>query len=155
MSLGGRNYAVTASSTLAASATLPLVTLISTAAVRPRLYEFILGSSGAPANQATRFAWQRCTTAGTAGSSLTPQALDPADPAAVTTSGLATFSVGPTLTASAFLNDVGLNQQATFRWLANPGGEMVMPATAANGLALMPLSVSSAYTAETTLYFAE
>ena len=50
MSLGGRNYAVSASSTLAASATLPVVTLVSTAAVRPRLYEFILGSSGVPAN---------------------------------------------------------------------------------------------------------
>lgn len=155
MSLGGRNYSVSGTSTLAASATLPLVTLISTAAVRPRLYDFTLGSSGAPANQAVRYAIQRCTTAGTPGSSITPQALDPADPVAVVTSGLATFSVGPTLTANAFLFDLGLNQQGTYRWLAAQGGELVMPATAANGLALMPLAVSSAFAAEFVMHFSE
>jgi hypothetical protein len=153
MSLGGRNYASAGSYTLAASATLPVVTLVSTTAVRPRLYEFNLGSSGAPANQAARFAWNRISTTGTQGSGITPAPIDPGDPACVTTSGLGTFSVAPT--AGTLLFQCGLNQQATYRWLANPGGELIMPATASNGIELLTPAVSSAWACEFTLYFAE
>lgn len=151
----GRNYSITGNTSLAASATLPALTVIGTTAVRTMVYDYILGSSGSPADAAARLTWQRCTTAGTAGSSITPQAIDPGNPAAVTTSGLATFSVGPTLTASALLAEVGINQRATFRWIAAPGGELMIPATSANGLALMPIAVSAAFTLEATVYIAE
>lgn len=153
MSLGGRNYSTVGSYTLVASATLPVTTLISTAAVRPRLYEFDLGSSGAPANQASRFTISRVSTTGTVGSSVTASPIDPGDPASVTTAGLGTFSVAPT--AGVVLMQFGLNQQATFRWLANPGGELIMPATAANGLELLSPAVSSAWAAEFTMFFSE
>lgn len=151
----GRNYAICNSSSLAQSSTLPLVTLIGTAAVRAGLYEYVFGSSGSPADNAVQYSFQRCTTAGTAGSSITPQALDPGDPAAVSTSGLATFSGGPTLTANAFLAQFGLNQRATYRWIAAPGAELKIPATANNGIAVLPIAVSAAFTSQFTLYFFE
>lgn len=151
----GRDYSIAFSSSLAQSATLPLVTLIGAATVRPGIYEYVFGSSGSPADNAAQYTFQRCTTAGTAGSSFTPVPLDPADPASTSSSGLATFSAGPTLTAAALLAQFGLNQRATYRWIAAPGAELKIPATANNGIAVMPVAVSAAFTAQATLYFFE
>lgn len=141
-----RRYAITGQATTAASATLPLLTVISAVTVRPKIYDVIVGSAATPADNAAKFQFQRCTSAGTAGSALTPQALDPGDPASLTTSGLAVFSVGPTLTAAAILLQWSQNQRATFRWVAAPNGEMILPATAASGVALMsPSGAAIAY----------
>ena len=150
-----RNYTVTANATNTASATLPLLTLISATSIRPRVFSFDLGSDATPADHAVKYAIQRCTTTGTPGSSITPTALDPADPAAITTSGLAVFSVGPTLTANAFLWQQALNQRASYHWQAAPGRELVLPATASNGLALMSLLVDSAFNADLCFHFEE
>lgn len=141
----GRRYSIAGNATNTQSATLPTITVISTTAVRPKIYDIICGSDATPADHAVKYAVQRCTSAGTQGSGITPQALDPGDPAAVTTSGLAVFSVGPTLTASAFLLQWPQNQRATFRWVAAPNSEIILPATAANGVAFMPLVVDSAF----------
>ena len=151
----GRNYAVATTAALASSSTLPLLTIIGTAAVRSMIYEFEFGSSGTPADSAASFTIQRCTTAGTPGSSFTPVAIDPGDPAAVSTCGLATFSAGPTLTSNAYLYNFGINQRATFRWIAAPGSELKIPATASNGLAFMPLNVSTTWTPQFTVLIAE
>ena len=137
-----RSYAVNGNATNTQSATLPLLTLISAATIRPRIYDFVLGSDATPADNAGKYVFQRCTTAGTPGSSITPHALDPADPAALASSGLAIFSVGPTLTAGAFCLQFAVNQRATFRWVSAPGKEIVLPATASNGVALVPTVVA-------------
>lgn len=149
----GRNYSVALSATNTASSTLPLVGISSTAAIRPAIYEFVFGSSGAPANQACSFLFQRATTVG-AGTAFTPVALDPGDPASTATSNI-TYTTGPTLTANAHLYRFGLNQQATFRWIAAPGSEMKAPATANNGIMCLNIATSTTWTAEGTLYFAE
>ena len=48
----------------------------------------------------------------------------------------------PTLTANAFLYQAALNQRATFRWVAQPYGEILIPATASNGI-MIGLSAAS------------
>jgi len=149
----GRNYAVVVSATNTASSTLPLVGITGGTTVRPCIYEFVFGSSGAPANQAASFVFQRGTAAGTS-TAFTPVALDPADLASTTTAGF-TYTVTPTLTANAFLYRFGLNQQATFRWIAAPGSEMKVPATASNGIFCLNIATSTTWTAEATLLFAE
>jgi len=150
----GRNYSVDVSATNTQSSTLPWAGIWQTGTtVRPAIYEFSLGSSGAPANQAASCLFQRSTSVG-ASSSFTPVALDPGDPASTTAAGF-TFTTGPTLTANAYLYRFGLNQQATFRWIAATGSEMKAPATANNGISLLNPAVSSTWTAEGTLLFAE
>src|SRR5258708_2563658 len=125
-----RSYSVNGNATNTPSATLPLITLISATSIRPKLLAIEMGCDAAPADNAVKYVVQRCTTTGTVGSSITPQAIDPADPAAVTTSGLATFSVGPTLTASAFLLQWAQNQRQAYRWWAyDETRALVMPAT--------------------------
>lgn len=136
-----RKYAVNGNCVNTASATLPLGILIGATTIRPLIYDILVGSDATPADNAAKYNIQRSTTtgtwAGTGGAAITPQALDPADPAALATANQGIASVGPTLTAAAFLLQWAQNQRATFRWVAAPGSELKIPATANNGLALM------------------
>jgi len=100
---------------------------------RAFVYDFSLGCDASPADNSFVHIVQRCTTAGT-GSALTPNALDPGDSQAATMVVKDTVTADPTLTAAAFLFGVALNARATYRWVAAPGGELVTPATASNGI---------------------
>ena len=150
-----RSYAVSGAATNTASSTLPLITLIGSTSVRAKIFAFDVSAEGAPSDDAVKLTWQRCTTTGTAGSNPTPQVLDPADPAAQSTCGLAVFSVGPTLTANAFLWLGAINRRPTFHFQVAPTKEFVIPATANNGLALLPLAVTNAFTNDLTIHFEE
>lgn len=93
-----------------------------------------LGSEAAAADNPFLYVLQRCTTVGTR-TSVTPQPKDPADGACVTTAGQ-NHSVEPTYTANEIMKRVALNQRSTYRWYANPGDEIVVPATANNGIGI-------------------
>lgn len=150
-----RNYAVTGNATNTASAAAPLLTLISAASVQPKIHDIQISSDAAPADHAAKYRLQRCTTAGTPGSSLTPVALDMSHPASVATSGLAAFSGNPTLTANLYLLEIAVNQRIPYRWACKDGKEIVLPATANNGVALLCTVVDSAFNAIMTLHFEE
>lgn len=120
------------------------VLLLTAAAASPRrakIYDWTLGCGASPADNVFTHVGQRCTTAGT-GSALTPNSLDPADTLASTIVAKDTVTVDPTLTASALIFRKALNQRATFRWVAAPYGEIIIPATAANGI-MLGLSAAS------------
>ena len=125
-------YAIELNRTASATASLGSVTADATRPRRGKLYDVIFGSEATPADNAFRYIIQRVTAAGTS-TAVTPQALDPADAATEMDSG-ENHTIEPTYTAGAILLAVGLNQRATFRWVASPGGELVFPATASNGL---------------------
>lgn len=108
---------------------------------RARVYDWTLGCGAAPADNAFIHIIQRCTTAATA-TGLTPNALDPADTLASTIVAQDTVTADGTLTANAFLARKPLNQRATFRWVAAPYGEILIPATATNGI-MLGLSAAS------------
>src|SRR5438105_3924086 len=139
-----RSYTFNSNATNTQSATLPLATIISTANIRPELYQFRLSSDASPNDQSFKFGLQRCTTAGTPGSSPTAVANDPGDPAPQTTCGLAIFSVGPTLTANTFPLQDAAYMRGPYRWDCKDGKEIKIPATANNGLALMSLVLNGA-----------
>lgn len=104
---------------------------------RARIFDLTFGSSASPVvDQQWVWQCQRCTTVGT-GSSKVPNALDPADTLASTIQATDIYTVDPTLTAAAFVKSVGLNQRATFRWVAAPGKELVIPAATNNGIAVV------------------
>jgi hypothetical protein len=141
-----RNYQLNQSCTNTQSTTLPLATLISTANIRPKVYQFRMSSEAAPNDQSFKFGLQRCTSAGTPGSTPASFPNDMADPAGQATCGLAVFSGGPTLTANAFLLVDVPYLRGPYRWDCKDGREIVLPATANNGLALMSLVLNgSAY----------
>lgn len=126
-----------------ASATLSVGT-VTADATRPRRvkwYEVIFGSEASAADNPFLYTLQRCTAAGTS-TAVVPQPLDPADAATETDAG-ENHTIEPTYTAAAILLNIALNQRATFRWVAAPYGELVTPATAANGIGVQT-DVSSA-----------
>lgn len=120
---------------------------------RIKVYDLMFGSEATPADNAFLWQAQRCTTAGTS-TAVTPQPLDPADAAAVSTSG-ENHTVDPTLTAGAILLSIPLNQRASFRWVAAPGGELVIPATASNGIAFRTPTAGGLVAVTATVHFEE
>lgn len=154
----GRKYTISGTLTAPNSATAPLSTLNNPGtAIRPMIYDIFVGSTATPADNAARFQIQRSTTAGsTPTTTLTPQAIDPGDPAATAVGYQGTFGTNPTLTASAFLLNWSQNQRATVRWVAAPNSELIIPATSNNGLALVNAAIGgSAVAYEWSFLFAE
>lgn len=154
----GRKYSINGSLTAPNSATAPIMNLNNPGtAVRPMIYDVVVGSTATPADNAAKFQLQRSTTAGvTPTTTITPQAIDPGDPASTATTFQGSYGTNPTLTASAFVLQWSQNQRATFRWVAAPDSELVIPATSNNGLALVNSAIGgSAVAYEWYMLFAE
>lgn len=129
------------------AANVQSVLLINAAAASPsriKVFDYSIGCNATPADLSFTWIVQRSTTAGT-GSALTPNATDPADTLAAIAVCKDTVTADPTLTAAAFLWGVPLNQKASFRWVASPGDEIVIPATANAGI-MIGLSAASTTT---------
>lgn len=146
-----RKYAAFGSASAGTNKTILAVTSATT--IRPELYDIIVSSSGTAGDNATLFYAARYTAVGTS-TSVTPVALDPADPAALAAAGKA-HSAEPTYTAGAVLLEFAVNQRATFRWVAVPGGEIKLPATANNGVGVYSPSSTGTPTIEATIHWCE
>lgn len=117
-----------------------MVTLSAATATLRRAWvnDVIFGTDGAPTDNGCVCDISRITALGTA-TAVTPTLKDPAD-TAVGTVAQANATVEPTVTAASSLLSYGFNARATYRWFANPGSELVIPATNVNGLAARVLS---------------
>ena len=148
-----RRYAFDATRTTSGAAKT-VMTLGSATTIRPTVYYIVYGCAATPADNAHNIQINRITGLGT-GDAVTPLALDPADPASLTTCA-EDHSAEPTKTAGAILLSFSVNQQATFRWQTIPEEGLVSPATAANGLALVQILISGGTPkVEATFHFAE
>lgn len=148
----GRRYAIDGQDTNTAATSI--LGLTSAATIRPKVYDLIVGSDATPADNAAEYVLQRYTAAGTA-TGVTPKALDPGDPASLAAAGEA-HTVEPTYTADAIMLQWAQNQRATFRWVAAPGGEIILPATAANGVGIQVIGIAgSAVNMNATIHFEE
>lgn len=127
----------------AAGTDLPIVNCTGSATVRMALAHLILGSDATPADVAGEFVVDRTTDAGTGGTALVENALDPLSAAALVACVGGTFSTAPVDTANSNLLMIPLNQRATFTWWAREGFELYSILTAANGLMLNSTGMSS------------
>ena len=144
-------YATTGAMALIAADTV--LSVIAATTVRPKVYDIVLSSSSTPNSYSADFQIQRFSADGT-GTAVTPMPLDFADPVSITTSKH-TYTVEPTLTANEILLRIAHNQQATVRWVAVPGRELIVPALAGDGLALLCNAVSTQFTEVATIMFDE
>jgi hypothetical protein len=136
-----RRYA--ASGKAAAGSNLTIAELVAVGAtIRSRIYDILVSSDAAPADLAIECSFIRGTVSGTPTSTVTPRALDPADPASLMSLEVGTFT-GQTKTSNSSLLDFALNQRATFRWVSVPDGELVIPATADNWIGLETLNAGT------------
>jgi hypothetical protein len=132
---------------------------------RGKLYDILIGTNGTPADNYMEFAIARATVGttltwvGTVSSVSSGFGLDEADTgfsAFVTMNASAETNVAATLGQPFY---VGINQRASYRWVAAPGSEIVYPAvssgTGSNGLALKVRSGGYTSTVTGTLMFQE
>ena len=127
--------------------------IVSATTIRPKIYDIMATAYGTPNDYQAKYVVNRITTAGTS-TAVTPQALDPADPASLATAGMA-HSGEPTYTANAELLVMSRNLRHPYRWVAIPGREIVLPATAANGVGVLVKEVSTAWTDNVCFHFEE
>jgi hypothetical protein len=145
-------YAVECNRTASTTLSVGTVTADGTRPRRGKLFDLMFGSEATPADNVFLWQVQRCTAAGTS-TGVTPFPLDPADAATEADAG-ENHTVDATVTANAILLSIPLNQRASYRWVAAPGGELVYPATAANGLAVRT-PTATAVAVSATVHFEE
>lgn len=127
--------------------------LTSAATIRPKIYDVMCTGYGTPNDYQAKYVLNRYTAAGTS-TAKTPQALDNGDPASLASAGEA-HSAEPTYTANAVLLVISRNMRHPYRWVAIPGREIVLPATAANGVGVLVKEVSTAWTDNVCIHFEE
>lgn len=133
---------------------------------RGKIYDILVGTNGTPADNFMEFDLARVTAGttltwtGSVSSVSSGYPLDTADPgfqAFVTINTSAGSSAGSIATGEPWY--VGINQRASYRWVAAPGSEIVYPAassaTAGAGVALRARSAAYTGTATGNVLFQE
>lgn len=130
--------------------------LTSDGTVRPSIYDFCLGSVGSPADASAGFMIARYTTIGASGVATDEVPLDFNSAAAQTTALMGNFGTEPTLLANNGMLAWAMNQRATWRWVASPGGELVGSAAAStSGIGMECTTFSSAFTVHSSVHWSE
>lgn len=100
---------------------------------RGRVYDVMVGTNGTAADNVIEYDISRVTTSSTA-TIITPQPLDFADAAAASIVTSNSSTMGTIAIQNVWY--IGVNQRASYRWVAAPGSELVWPATSSAGLQL-------------------
>jgi hypothetical protein len=126
----GARYAVTGNHAAVASSLATIVGIIGSASKRVRIYDWMVGADGTPADNAMLYTLQLqdATTAGTS-TAVTPVALDAAEGGPDFTAA-EDYTVEPTADDGIPAIELPINQRASYRWVAAPGGELILAATA-------------------------
>lgn len=148
--MGRRAYSIAGPSALGTTQTIAGV--VGSATCRASVFEWDVSSNASPADQVWIPSLGRFTAPGTS-TAYTPQPANPSDIAAQNTGGI-THSAEPTY-AAAFVQQVPLNQRATWKWQAYPECEILAAASANNGIGLRGMGASAAMTFYGTLWFFE
>ncbi len=125
-----------------------------TTVARGWLYDVIFGVDATPADVAFNWEVSNSTGGAAAGTGVVAEPLDAADKAAEA-APLSLLTTNPTTINAVPVLEVPLNQRATFRWVAAPGGELVWPATAGSGLLIQHTTATAATDAITNVHFME
>ncbi len=123
----GAGAAAAANSTVANSGIIQLAQGATVKAVKIYEWEFLPAANAEDSNYAL---WlQRATTKGTWTTTITPAALDGQNALAANSSCFAASTVAGSLVSNSVLLEVGCNQRAGYRWVAVPGGELMLAPT--------------------------
>ena len=147
-------YSATGSQTVTATPGDTALAVLAVIETRGQIHDIIFSHSAAPADTVIQWLVRRFTAVGTEGAGVTPALLDPGAPAAQLDAA-EDHTVEPTYTAATELFDNDLNQRASFRWVAAPGGEFVIPAVATNGIGITPISAAYSGDVRVTAHWQE
>jgi hypothetical protein len=149
------SYSVAVPDIVAGADPQTLVNVFSVAGIsRGKITNIIVSSGATPDDQTNNFEVKRTTGVGTEGGGVTPVPLDPNTVPSGFDAGYG-HSAEPTETATSEMLAFSLNQRATFSWLANPGSEIILPATTNNGASVVRRSGTAVYVIDCTVIFEE
>ncbi len=149
------SYSVAVPDIVAGADPQTLINVFSVAGVgRGKINNIILSSGATPDDQAANYEVKRTTGVGTEAGGQTPVPLDP-DTQPSSFDGGYGHSVEPTETANSEMLALALNMRASISWLANPGSEIIMPATTNNGVSVVRRSSTGVYVIDCTIIFEE
>lgn len=120
---------------------------------REKIYDVLIGTNGTPADNFVEWDISRVTLGSTT-TVLAAQSLDNADAVALTVATVNSSTFG-TITTGTNVFYVGINQRASYRWVAAPGSELVAPATSSAGFQLRARSAAYTGTCTGTILFQE
>lgn len=125
----GRRYTLATNQATTTSANKTVGRVSSATTIRPRIYEFTIGTDGGASAADNIVTWTLQTgSANGTDTAVTPFVVDPGDPASLAAGG-SNATVEATYTAASLLfGPMGINQRATYRWVAPPDGELVLAA---------------------------
>lgn len=131
------------------------ITIERGASARVKIFDFTTGFQlASPSDNLLLVTAQRSTADGT-GTSRTPNPLDPADAACVATC-LTNHTIEPTYTANEEVwGPIGQHMRATYRWVAAPGKEIILPNTSAAGVGWFATHASAVPEHYMSVYFEE
>ena len=122
---------------------------------RALIYDILVGSDATPADNAVQWNIKRFATANGTGTAVTPVPLNFNDGAS-RLSATETHTTEPTYTANEILLAFSVNLRATFRWVAAPGGELIVPSISDAGIgALIQAIAGSGVAQDVTFHFEE
>jgi hypothetical protein len=157
------NYAITNGSTTSGGTQQPTTAAYTGAIIgiaangttprREKIYDLLIGTNGTPADNFVEWDISRITLSSTT-TVLAPTPLDSADAAATATVTVNSSTFG-TITIASNVFYIGVNQRASYRWVAAPGSELVAPATSSAGFQLRQRSTGYTGTATGTILFNE
>lgn len=123
--------------TIATGPSLACVGLHGITANRGRIFEMAWGSIAAPSDVVVDWIVARGDTGLGTSTAVTPTPLDQDAPASATPAG-SNYTVNPTYTLAEPLYRLGLNLRASWRWVAAPESEIMLPAVATDSVTIQP-----------------
>ncbi len=141
--MAGARYSASGNNTMTATPGDSALSIAGVTATLRRAWvnEFVIGNEGTPADNVVNYIVQRFTASGT-DTAVTPTRLDVADAESDMNCG-ENHTVEPTYTATEELWEFPLNTRATYRWVAPPGGELVIPAVNEEGIGFLGFHASA------------
>ncbi len=115
--------------------------LTSIATRRAHIYDMGWGAATAPADNSIEWLVRRSITNSGTGTAVVEVPLDPDHGVANLVIAFDDYSAEPTGMGTGLIN-IGLNQRASWRWVAAPEGEIVTAAVAAGGVFITPILTS-------------
>lgn len=136
------------------SSNLDVVQMTNVSTRRARIYDIMFGTQGTMADEVATWTLDRFTTAPT-DTTVTPRALDFSAPASAYTDSGSNATVAGVQAGNTELIIQNLHFRAAFRWVAIPGGEIMMEVTATDGISLFSSAPTTTPLANATWHFDE
>ncbi len=148
----GERYAAVGTVTPVTAAPDSMLALNGVALTRGRIYDLGFGSTGTPADNATQWKVRRSITDVAVGAAVVETPLDSDGPASQIIA-ISDVTTEPTYTDE--IIDIGLNQRASWRWVAAPEGEIIVPANAVSAIGIEPTQASGGVDATGYIHWLE